>query len=404
MKYFVTAMLGLLASVQISATENILDQYFNTSDNGGTLRYDTIFQYGKSGNGSDFDMCDSYVTTRIPGDKITAITSFSGDERIKGLKLEYLYAGDEEVGKTTISGYRKLLGATEYIQGWRFYKKRDGNISRIRVYLKDMADNSTRDITFGGNNGWYKWEEYHLSIGTRSVVGFAGTASDSKVWSIYPCVADRLELVESGVEIHWDQIVETPNNTRTFFGERLLENSGSIAQNDSTEVWYTDGKSETDTWTNTMGISVTAGVSLTEGYKVGVPGAVENSGSITFSFSETFSVSTTVGETSTKSNQETVKDAMPSNVPAYGLMMARMMVENSEVEVPYTTTVMNPHNGDEFELSGVIKGSSYSNARKRWDEVGRAYPTRYEIYQSYAWVIEYYGLENASLIDDPDVF
>ncbi|WP_226647872.1 hypothetical protein [Microbulbifer variabilis] len=401
MKYILTMMIGLVLAGPVAATTNILDLYFNTADNGGTLRYDDIFSYGKSGNGSDFDMCDSYSSKRVSGDKIAAITSYSGDEHIKGLKLEYLYADDDEVGKTTGSGFRKLLGDMEYIQGWRFYKKRDGNISRIRVYLKDMSNNTTREITFGSNNSWNKWQEYQLSIDTRSVVGFAGTAGDSKIWSIYPCVADRFDLIESGMEIHWDQIVETPENTKTFFGERLLENVSDVTQSDSTEVWYTDGKSETDTWTNTLGISVTAGVSLTEGYKVGVPSTVENSGSVTFSFSETFSASTTVGETSTVSNQRTVKEAMPASVPAYSLLVARMMVENSEVEIPYTSTVTNPHNGDEFQLTGVIKGSSYSKSRKRWDVVGNAYPDHYEVFESYSWVVEYYGLENVTIIEDP---
>ncbi len=393
----------LLLGAQIAAAEDfdLLEHYFDTSANGGTLSYDAMFEFGKSSKGSDFDMCDSYINTRVPGDKIAAISSYSGEERIKGLKLEYIYADDEEVGRTDISSYRKVIGSTEYIQGWRFYKKGNGNISRIRVYLKDMSDNSTREITFGGNNGWDKWQEYNLSIDTRSVVGFAGTASDTKVWSIYPCVANRLELEEIGVEIHWDQITETSDHSKTFFGENLLKNNSSLIQPSSTEVWYSEGEKESDTWTETMGVSVTAGVSLTESYKVGVPATIENSGSITFSFSETFSASTTVGETSEINNQSTVKQTIGANVPAQGVMVARMQVDFAEVEVPYTSTVRNPHNGDEFEFKGVISGSDYSNAVKEWDEVGTIYGLNYEIYESFDWVIDYYNLENATVISDP---
>ena len=391
---------SMIVGSQVVLADNLLDEYFNTPANGGTITYFDSVGYGKSSKGSDFDMCDSYMNTRIPGDKIMSITSYSGEERIKGLKIDYLYADDEEVGRTDISGYTKLFGATEYIQGWRFYKKGDGNISRIRLYLKDMSDNSTREVTFGSGNGWNKWQSYDLAIDTRSVVGFAGTASDTKVWSIYPCIGDRLELEEIGVEIHWDQITEQAD-TKTFFGERLLENSSSLQQGDSTEVWYIDGASETDTWTETLGISVTAGVSLTESYKVGVPATVEQSGSITYSFSETFSASTTVGENTTTSDQTTVKEAMPANVPAYGLMLARIQVENSEVDVPYTSTVLNPHNNETYEFEGVISGSDYSNSRKRWDEIGKTYPDRYELYQSYEWVLDHYTLDNVTIVDDP---
>lgn len=391
---------SMVVGSQVVLADNLLDEYFNTPANGGTITYFDSVGYGKASKGSDFDMCDSYMNTRIPGDKIMSITSYSGEERIKGLKIDYLYADDEEVGRTDISGYTKLFGATEYIQGWRFYKKGDGNISRIRLYLKDMSDNSTREVTFGSGNGWNKWQSYDLAIDTRSVVGFAGTASDTKVWSIYPCIGDRLELEEIGVEIHWDQITEQAD-TKTFFGERLLENSSSLQQGDSTEVWYIDGASETDTWTETLGISVTAGVSLTESYKVGVPATVEQSGSITYSFSETFSASTTVGENTTTSDQTTVKEAMPANVPAYGLMLARIQVENSEVDVPYTSTVLNPHNNETYEFEGVISGSDYSNSRKRWDEIGKTYPDRYELYQSYEWVLDHYTLDNVTIVDDP---
>ncbi|EAQ66041.1 hypothetical protein MED121_02480 [Marinomonas sp. MED121] len=398
----ITVIASILASSQVVVADNLLDEYFNTPENGGTITYFESVSFGKSSKGSDFDMCDSYMNTRMPGDKITAITAYSGDERIKGLKIEYLYADDELVGKTTGSGTQKLLGGTEYIQGWRMYKKNADNISRIRLYVEDMHDGSTRELYFGSNNGWDKWQSYDLAVSTRSVVGFAGTASDSKIWSIYPCIGDRLELEEIGVDIHWDQISEH-SGTQTYFGERLLQNSSSLQQGDSAEVWYIDGKSETDTWTETLGVSATAGVSLTESYKVGVPATVEQSGSITFSFSETFSASTTVGENVTNSTQTTIKEAMPANVPAYGLMLARMQVENSEVEVPYTTTVRNPHNNEEFEFKGVISGSDYSNGIKRWDEIGKTYPDRYEIYKSYEWVLDQYVLENVTIIDDPVV-
>jgi hypothetical protein len=391
---------SILAISPLLSANNILDEYFNTTDNGGSVNYYDSQSYGKSSKGSDFDMCDNYINTRMPGDKITSITSYSGSERIKGLKIEYLYANDETVGKTSGSGYTKLLGGTEYIQGWRFYKKGKDNISRILLTVKDMNDGSTREIYFGQGNGWDKWQSNVVGYSTKSVIGFAGTASDDKIWSIYPCNGSRLELEEVAVDIHWDQINEH-SDTKTYFGERLLQNATSLVQGDTAEVWYIDGKSETDTWSETLGISATAGVSLTEGYKVGVPATVEQSGSITFSFSETFSASTTVGENTTTSDQTTIKEGMPANVPAYGLMLARMQVQNSDVEVPYTTTVRNPHNGDEFEFEGVISGSDYSNGIKRWDEIGKTYSDRYEIYQSYEWVLDQYTLENVTVIDDP---
>lgn len=396
----VAVALPVLLGTQVALADNLLDEYFNTPENGGTITYFESQSFGKSSNGSDFDMCDNYMNKRMPGDKITSITAYSGDERIKGLKIQYLYADDELVGKTDGSGTEKLLGGTEYIQGWRMYKKNADNISRIRLYVEDRHDGSTRELYFGSNNGWDKWQSYDLAIDTRSVVGFAGTASDSKIWSIYPCIGDRLDLEEVDVEIHWDQISDY-SGTKTYFGERLLQNASSLTQGDTAEVWYVDGKSQTDSWTETLGVSVTAGVSLTEGYKVGVPGTVEQSGSITFNFSETFNASTTVGEDTTVNNQTTEKEAMPANVPAYGLMLARMEVQNSEVDIPYTTTVRNPHNNEEFEFKGVISGSDYSNSIKRWDEIGKTYPDRYEIYESYEWVLDQYALENVTIIDDP---
>ncbi|MCO1336913.1 hypothetical protein MO867_21530, partial [Microbulbifer sp. OS29] len=79
-----------------------------------------------------------------------------------------------------------------------------------------------------------------------------------------------------------------------------------------------------------------------------------------------------------------------------GLVMGHLFFANSK------EVTQNSEHYHEFELAGVIKGSNYSNTRKRWDEVGRVFPTHYEVYDSPAWVIEYYGLQNASLIDDPD--
>ncbi len=396
----IAVAVSMLVGTNLVLADNLLDDYFNTTDNGGSVNYYESESYGKTSNGSDFDMCDNYINKRTPGDKITSITSYSGSERIKGLKIEYLYADDETVGKTSGSGYTKLLGGTEYIQGWRFYKKRKDNISRILLTVKDMNDNSTREIYFGQGNGWHKWQSNVVGYSSKSIIGFAGTASDDKIWSIYPCTGSRLDLEEIAVDIHWDQINEH-SDTKTYFGERLLQNATSLVQGDTAEVWYIDGKSETDTWTETLGVSATAGVSLTEGYKVGVPGTVEQSGSITFSFSETFNASTTVGENETNSSQTTIKEGMPANVPAYGLMLARMQVQNSEVEVPYTTTVRNPHNNEEFEFDGVISGSDYSNGIKRWDEIGKTYANSYEIYESYEWVLDQYTLENVTIIADP---
>ncbi|WP_020407641.1 ETX/MTX2 family pore-forming toxin [Hahella ganghwensis] len=374
---------------------DLLDYYFD-------INYRSDIVYGKTSKGSDFDMCDNYKNKRRPGDKITAITTYSGDERIKGIKIEYLYADTETVGSTGGSGYRKVLGHTEYVQKFRFYKKRDGNISRILLTAKDMTDSSTRELYFGKGNGWYKWYENVIGYSHRSLVGFAGTAGDSKIWSIYPCAGNRLTLEEVGVEIHWDQISESSDDQKVFFGERLLTNNSTIEQSDNTKVLYSYGSRESDSWTDTLGVSVTAGVSLTQGFKAGVPSTLETSGSITYSFSETFSASTTVGYTEEVNEQRTIDEWMAAYVPAHTVMVARMSLEYGEVSVPYTSTVRNPHDGKQFKFKGVISGSDYSNARKRWDEVGKVYGDRYEIYRSNAWVIDYYGLENATLIDDPD--
>ncbi|MCV2884648.1 hypothetical protein OE749_08065 [Aestuariibacter sp. AA17] len=397
----IAIMSALLLSAQHASANNILDEYFNTPENGGELLYQPHYGYGKTSKGSDFNLCDSYATKRVPGDKITAITTYSGSEQLKGIKIEYLYADDETVGNTSGNGYRKVFGNTEYIQGYRFYKKRDGNISRIKLNLKDTANNDTRDIVFGGGNGWYKSVERSVNVSERSVIGFAGTAGSSTIWSIYPCTAKRLDLEEIDVTIHWDRISEKVNEKKNFFGESLMKNNSSLDQYGSTEVWYSYGLKESDSWTETLGLSVTAGVTLTQGYKVGVPSTVENSGSISFNFSETFSASTTIGGTSEQSTQKTLKQSIGTNVPAYGVMLARIQVDFSSVSVPYTSTVKNPHNGDIFKFTGVIEGSDYTNAKYDWDEIGYYANNTYHIFTSFAWVADDYGLSNYTIVADP---
>src|SRR5690606_41555986 len=104
---------------------------------GGSLAYLPQYALGKPDKGSDFDMCDNYANARKNGDKIRSFTTYSGGEQIKGIQIGYLHSGEESVGSTSGNRHHKELGNNEYIHGYRFYKKRDGNISRIMLHLRD---------------------------------------------------------------------------------------------------------------------------------------------------------------------------------------------------------------------------------------------------------------------------
>ncbi|ASP40481.1 hypothetical protein CHH28_18195 [Bacterioplanes sanyensis] len=358
-KILIASTLLFVNAFALAEVDDIVKYYFEDD-----TWYNRGSQYGKTGKGSNFDLCDSYFNTKQPGDKITAITAYSSNvEYIKGLKIEYLYAPTEEIGKTSGSGKRLTLEGDEFINKYRFYKKNEGSISRIRLWT-----NTGSELYFGSSNGWDKWQE--VTIANRhAVTGLFGTYSTSsgKVWSLGACGARPSKL--DFVDLTFDTSQATVKNSDQFFyAEALAKNYTPTTQSASVNVGYWRGESNTDTWSETRGVSATMGVKITQGIKVGE--AVQASSSVEWSLSETISFSETVGGSASENTTQRVDYNAAVNVPGYTVYALRVKVNHGEADFPYTATFKNPYDSKTFTFKGILKDSNYSGAELEWLYVG----------------------------------
>ena len=349
----------MLVFSQIQAeVSNVIDYYFDQ-------RFDYYEQgwYGKTSKGNDYDMCDSFKNTATPGDKITSITTYSNNaEYIKGIKINYLYAGEETAGNTNGSGSTKSLAGDEFITGWRFYKKSEGSISRIRLYT-----NLGNELYFGSSNGWDKSIEISEIAVDRILVGLYGTAASSKIWSIAPCYTDRFDLEFQSIDIDTSQIA-LENQESMVIADRAASNNTSVTQPRTVSLAYSVGESSTDSWSDTKGVEVSMGVTVTSGIKAGA--VVEASSSVSWSLSETVSFSETVGGEASTDNTTAVTDSITLNVPANEVYAVREVLYYGTAEIPYTTVFTNPYDNKEFSFTGVVEQASFSKGYTQYLDIG----------------------------------
>ncbi|WP_298771513.1 hypothetical protein [uncultured Shewanella sp.] len=350
MKTKYLAITCLLFSNFVSA--DIISDYLTPNHNSSVYT-------GKSSKGSSFDLSTGWTETQKPGDKIKSITIYSNNaEYIKGIKIDYLYSEDMTVGNVNGSGTTKTLGGDEYVEKVRFYQKNEGSISRIRLWT-----NLGNELYWGSSNGWDKWNEQAFSYG-RALVGFWGTASDSKIWSISAVNAKPLTLELQNIE--FDQTVNVGNAEQAFLSDNVASNSTSTEQSMQVRLTYTEGESSTDSWSSTQGVSATMGVKIGVDIKAGGFATVKEE----WSYSVTTSFSDTVGASSSTSDSSSTTTVASLVVPSKTIYAMKANVYQSSAAFPYTATYLNPWDNKTFTFKGQIDQATSIRTFTQWLEIG----------------------------------
>lgn len=349
MKKIITLLSCLL--IAPNALADIVSSYL-------TPNFNSSVYTGKSSKGSSFDLSSSWTANQKPGDKIKSITVYKGSNYIKGIKIDYLYSEDTEVGSTGSNGSTKSLGGDEYIEKVRFYQKNEGSISRIR-----LTTNLGNELYWGSNNGWDKWREQAFSY-DRVLVGFWGTASDSKIWSISAVNAKPIKLQFQDIE--FDQTVTVGNSEQAFLSDSVAANGTTSDQSMQVRLTYTEGESSTDSWSSTAGVSATMGVKIGVDVKAGGFATVKEE----WSYSVTTSFSDTVGESTTENNSTSTTTVASLNVPAKAIYAMKANVYQSSASFPYTATYKNTIDNQEFKFKGQLDNATSISTYTQWLEIG----------------------------------
>ena len=130
--------------------------------------------------------------------------------------------------------------------------------------------------------------------------------------------------------------------------EQNFENKGDVEQTMKFSVSVTEGKTRSATHT----VNFSYGIGAT--FSAGFPGAAEMNCQLSFDFSHNHSFQECINKTITKSYEFSVK------VPAHDTYIAKAMVEEAEMEIPYELAL--DFGGGRRSIRGVWKGVACSKA------------------------------------------
>lgn len=333
--------------------------YHNNMRNFGDPTKGTAYDLGTSWVKSAFDYDSGYAPT--PGDKIESITVYKGSDRIKGIKIAYLYADDVNMGAIDGSNYStETLALDEYIKTIKIYTKKDGRLARLRLWTENG-----RELYWGSNNGYkYKMANPYTFPNDQVLVGFWGTVEYDKIWSMNLITAGLIELEYVGITWHDDRITSTSEPQLTYSNNIGINDTGLI-QSKQLRLGLTQGYSISDSYSNTAGITV--GMSVTHGsdLKAGVLTLKESA-----TWSTTASLSTTIGKTEIDNQSFTETHVETLDVDAYTIAAMKGVTTQYTANIPYTITYRNPYDNAIFEIDGTVKDVYYSEGETNWSDIG----------------------------------
>lgn len=332
--------------------------YQNNLRNFGDASKGSAYDLGTSWVRSAFDYEGGYAPT--PGDKIDSITVYKGDDRIKGMRISYLYAEDVNMGAVDGSNLREeTLAADEYIKTIKIYTKDDGRLARLRLWTENG-----RELYWGSNNSYqYKMNPYTFP-NDQVLVGFWGTAEYNKIWSINLITAGLLELEYVGITWHDDQI-ESTSQPQITYSSNVGINDTSLQQSKQLHLALANGYTVTDEYSTTAGITVGMSVTIGSELKAGVLSLTESA-----TWSTTASLSTTIGQTQSEDQSFTQTFVETLTVDAYTIAAMKGINTKYTADIPYTITYRNPYDNQTFEVNGSIEDVYYSTGETTWSNIG----------------------------------
>ncbi|WP_299492041.1 hypothetical protein [uncultured Shewanella sp.] len=144
-----TLIAALLSTLPIYAMSADVTDYLTPS-------FNNQLYLGDATKGLSFDTSStwaSYATNEngdlsaTPGDKITKVTIYKGNNYLKGIRITYLYADEATVGDTNGDGHPEELDIDEYIDTVQFNVKDNGRLSRLYLWTQEG-----REIHWGISN------------------------------------------------------------------------------------------------------------------------------------------------------------------------------------------------------------------------------------------------------------
>ena len=366
-KYIFTIFASTLIFISTAVANDVMDyltpNYQNNLRNFGDPTKGSAYDMGKEWVKSAFDYDEGYVPT--PGDKINEITVFKGGDRIKGIRIGYLYAEDETMGAVDGTNYRtETLDPDEYVKSIKIFTKDSGRLARLYLWTQNG-----RQMAWGSNNGYkHKMENVYSFPNDQVLVGFWGTVDYDEIWSLNLITTRLIELEYVGITWHEDHISNSSQEMVTY-SSNIGINDTNLVQSKQMRLGITQGYSVSDSYSTTAGITVGMSVTVGSEAKAGILTLKESA-----TWSSTASLSTTVGSSSTD-NQSYI-NTMVETIAVNPYTIAAMKGINTiyTADFPYTITYQNPYDGAQFEVNGVVNDVSFSEGESFWSNIGTVNP------------------------------